>query len=141
MGSAGNATIWSIRRAAGHRPLRILVVDDYELGAQAVALALSFAGHEAQFAYGSKEAVRRLVSWTPDMAVLDINMPPPDGFQLAATLRGSALTRDIYIIAHTSMDEDEVRAKAALNDFDAYCQKGAGAAPLMDLISRAQSGG
>jgi CheY-like chemotaxis protein len=121
--------------------LRILVVDDYELGAQAVALALSFAGHEAQFAYGGEEAVRRLAFWIPDMAVLDINMPSPDGFELAATLRGSVATRDVYIIAHTSMDEDEVRAKAGLNDFDAYCQKGAGAAPLMDLISRAQSGG
>ncbi|WNC95341.1 response regulator (plasmid) [Paraburkholderia sp. FT54] len=117
------------------------MVDDYELGAQAVALALSFAGHEAQFAYGGEEAVRRLAFWIPDMAVLDINMPSPDGFELAATLRGSVATRDVYIIAHTSMDEDEVRAKAGLNDFDAYCQKGAGAAPLMDLISRAQSGG
>jgi CheY-like chemotaxis protein len=102
MSPVANAAIWSISRAAGYRSLRVLMVVDYEPGAQAVALALSFAGHEAQFAYGGKEAVRRLAFWIPDMAVLDINMPPPDGFELAASLRGSVAPRDVYIIAHTS---------------------------------------
>ena len=133
------AAIWTIRRAAENRPLRILVVDDYELGAQAVALAMSFAGYEVQFAYGGNEALKCLALWKPDVAVLDINMPSPNGFQLATSLRESTLTEDIYIIAYTSMDQSEFQAKAVPNDFDAYCQKGAGAAPLMDIIMHAQS--
>lgn len=132
--------IWTARRAGGGRPLRILVVDDHEMGAQAVALALSFAGYEMQFAYNSKDAIERLVSWTPHIAVLDINMPPPDGFQLAVALRDSASTCDIYIIAHTSMAEADVRAGSPPAGFDAYCQKGAGVGALIDTISCARFG-
>lgn len=138
MTSLRSVAIWTTRRAGSGQPLRILVVDDHELGAQAVALALSFAGYEVQLAYNSKDAIERLVSWTPHIAVLDINMPPPDGFQLAVALRASASTRDIYIIAHTSMAEADVQAGSAPAGFDAYCQKGAGAGALIDIISCAR---
>lgn len=98
-------------------------------------LALSFAGFEVQFAYNSRDAIERVPSWTPDIAVLDINMPPPDGFQLALALRDSASTCDIYIIAHTSMAEADVQAESSPAAFDAYCQKGAGAGAVIDIIS------
>ncbi|RKT14099.1 response regulator receiver domain-containing protein [Paraburkholderia sp. RAU2J] len=122
-----------------HQPLRILVVDDHELGAQAVALAMTFAGYEAQFAFSGEDALRRLVSWTPDIAILDVNMPPPNGFQLAATLRGRRDTEGIYLIAHTSMEESEVQNQGVQAGFDAFCRKGAGADPLMAIISDVQA--
>jgi CheY-like chemotaxis protein len=117
--------------------LRILVVDDYESAAESVALAMSLAGFEAQFACGSTDALIRLQSWVPDIAILDINMPPPDGFQLAAILRDSPSTRHAYIIAYTSLDADEVRADGKQADFDAYCRKGSGIEALADIVSRA----
>jgi PleD family two-component response regulator len=126
--------------------LRILVVDDYESAAESVAIAMSLAGFDARFACGSMDALASVQSWVPDIAILDINMPSPDGFQLAAILRGSPSTRQTYIIAYTSLDADadadadEVWAEGEQSDFDAYCRKGSGIEPLTDLVSRAVDG-
>jgi CheY-like chemotaxis protein len=99
-----------------------LVID--EPGAQAGALPLSFASYEVQFAYTGKDAIERATCWTSHVAVLAINMPAPDGFQFAIALRGLPATRDVFIVAHRSMDEADVQTAATQGHFDAYCQKG-----------------
>jgi CheY-like chemotaxis protein len=128
--------IWTDRKASPHRPLRILVVDDDALGAEAVALALSFVGHETRFAFNGDSAFERIASWTPHIAVLDINMPSPDGFQLAARLRALDGAGEALLIAFTSMDEQAVQPLGVAAGFDAFCQKGAGTGPLLDIIAR-----
>jgi CheY-like chemotaxis protein len=128
--------IWTGRQASPHRPLRVLVVDDYAAGAEAVALALSFAGHETRFASDGDSACQCTALWVPDIAVLDINMPSPDGFQLAALLRAADGTGEAVLIAFTSMDEQAVRPRGVAAGFDAFCQKGAGTGPLLDIIAR-----
>lgn len=128
-------SIWTSRRLPGLRgPLSILLIDDYEQGSQAVAAALSVDGHQVRTASNGGEAVEALRVWTPDAAILDINMPSPDGFELAMALRRRPDTRDIYIIALTSMEERHVRRAGMRAGFDAFCRKGAGAAPLLDII-------
>lgn len=77
------------------RPLSILLVDDHELGAQAVAAALSIEGHQVRIFLDGTGALKTLDWWTPDLAILDINMPRPDGFELAMCLRRRAGTRNI----------------------------------------------
>jgi CheY-like chemotaxis protein len=128
--------IWTGRQASPHRPLRVLVVDDYAAGAEAIALALSFAGHEARFAFDGDSACQCTACWVPDIAVLDINMPSPDGFQLAALLRAADRTGEAVLIAFTSMDEQAVRPRGVAAGFDAFCRKGAGTGPLLDIIAR-----
>jgi two-component system OmpR family response regulator len=127
--------IWTERRAHQHGPLRILVVDDYASAAEAVALALSFAGHEARFACSGRSALEQISSWTPDIAVLDINMPWPDGFERAALMRATEDAHDLILVAYTSMDERAVKHKGIAAGFDGFCQKGTGTTPLLDMIS------
>jgi len=127
--------VWTNRKASLHRPLRVLVVDDYAGGAEAVSLALSLAGHEARFALDGDSAFQCIAFWTPDIAVLDINMPSPDGFQLAALLRAADGTGEAVLIAFTSMDEQAVQPRGVAAGFDAFCQKGSGAGPLLDIIA------
>ncbi|CAD6560561.1 Sensor histidine kinase RcsC [Paraburkholderia kirstenboschensis] len=128
--------IWTDRKASLNRPLRVLVVDDYAVGAEAVALALTIAGHEARFAFDADSAFQCIASWTPDIAVLDINMPSPDGFQLAAILRAADGTGETVLIAFTSLDEEAVQPPGLAAGFDAFCRKGAGTGPLLDIIAR-----
>ncbi|MEZ2354597.1 response regulator [Caballeronia sp. RCC_10] len=139
MHSTVKTSIWTARRTSRPDPLRILVVDDYAIGAEAVALALACAGHETRFALNGSDAMARVQVWAPDIAILDINMPSPDGFQLAALLRARDNLSYALIIAHTSLDESAVRPRGVPAGFDGFCQKGGGVSPLQDIIPRMTS--
>lgn len=134
MSNHQGVAIWTARQVLTPHPLQILVVDDYAIGAEAVALGLASTGHDARYATNGEGALQCMIGWVPDVAVLDINMPAPDGYRLAATLRALSFTRGLVIIAHTSMDEHLVRLKGLAAGFDAFCQKGKGAKHLIDLI-------
>ncbi|WP_175585720.1 MULTISPECIES: response regulator [Caballeronia] len=116
---------------AGNVVLR-LVVDDYALGAEAIALALSQAGHEARFAFSADMAFERIQSWTPDVAVLDINMPWPDGFELAARLHATSHAGDAVLIAY--INEGVVKPMGIKVGFDGFYRKGKGVAPLLAMM-------
>lgn len=126
--------VWSDRHTVQRWPLHIVVVDDYAIGAEAVALGLDSAGYTTRYATNGEGALLHLNDWRLDIAVLDINMPAPDGYRLALTLRSIVSSRDALIIAHTSMDEPAVRPGGLAAGFDAFCQKGDGVRQLIDLI-------
>jgi hypothetical protein len=48
------------------------------------------------------------------VAMLDINVPPPDGVELAALSRGQDKGSDALIIAHTSAGETAVRPRGPI---------------------------
>lgn len=79
--------------------------------------------------------MERVAIWAPQLAVLDINMPSPDGFELAALLRAHDNVSAALLIAHTSMEESAVRPRGLTAGFDAFCQKGGGVRPLQDIIA------
>jgi DNA-binding NtrC family response regulator len=68
------------------KPVRVLVVDDYHPMADALASALSGAGHDARAAYGGKEALRIAADFRPHAIISDVNMPEMNGFELAAAV-------------------------------------------------------
>jgi len=138
MRSTTRSSIWTARRTSRPNPLR-LVVDDYAIGAEAVALALACAGHETRFASTGGDAMKHVELWMPDIVVLDINMPSPDGFELAALLRARDNLSYALVIAHTSLDESAVRPRGVPAGFDGFCQKGGGVSPLQDIIARMAS--
>jgi CheY-like chemotaxis protein len=58
---------------------RILVVDDYQLFREPVALTLRNAGHVADCASDGEEALRLLEGIQPDLILMDLAMPGMDG--------------------------------------------------------------
>jgi two-component system, OmpR family, response regulator len=135
------AARWSDRTIdPRHSPaLRLLVVDDYRPGAEAVAAALLADGYDVRCAFSGCKALDLVGLWVPDIAVLDINMPAMNGFELAVLLRQRPATRDIGIIAFTALDESAVLAGSTGDTFDAYCQKAGAPTMLLRLISGMQS--
>ncbi|WP_175946716.1 response regulator [Caballeronia sp. BCC1704] len=132
------ASHWSNRIVARrHAPvLRILLVDDYEPGAEAVTAALLADGYEVRCVFSGRTALELVDKWVPDIAVLDINMPEMDGLELAFRLRQRLATHDIGMIAFTALDESAVRASNFAASFDAYCQKAGSPAMLLSIIMR-----
>jgi EAL domain-containing protein (putative c-di-GMP-specific phosphodiesterase class I)/CheY-like chemotaxis protein len=65
----------------------ILVVDDDANLRQMLRLVLQRSGHEVQEAEDGSEALRKAARDTYDAAVVDYQMPPPDGLELLSQLR------------------------------------------------------
>ena len=130
-------TRWSTRAlpalSAGPH-CRLLVVEDYRPGAEALAASLSLAGYETQFMLDGPAALTVAPAWKPDVIVLDINMPGMDGYEVARLLRMGVITQGVLIVAFTALDQQAVSLPGIAAGFDAYCQKGAAPEPLINLL-------
>jgi two-component system OmpR family response regulator len=126
---------WTNRRLThGNMRLRILIVDDNEDAAEALAMYLAYEAMECRVVLGGLEAIAIGCTWMPHVIFMDISMPGCDGLQAALALRANALTSGITIIAVTALDESDVRRKSIDHEFDGYFQKGQSPTGLIDLV-------
>jgi CheY-like chemotaxis protein len=115
---------------------RVLVVDDYYDGAEAISMFLSVSGYDTRFVLSGPEVAGAIAAWTPDVAILDINMPGMDGFGVARQLRQNSGTRDIVIVAFTAQDASTVWRSGVAAGFDGYCQKAGAPEALLHLLTQ-----
>ncbi len=106
-----------IRGAQAHeashdRALRILVVDDDEDLRILARKALTRAGHEVIEASGGAEALELIDERKPDLVLLDLLMPPPDGLETLRIIRSREETRSLPVIVLTAKG-DEASAVAS----------------------------
>jgi len=91
------------------RKARILVVDDEDALTDLVSSALRFAGYEVATESNGIDALRRIKGQTPDLVVLDVNMPEIDGFEVCRRIRRDGI--DIPVIFLTARDDiDDLRS-------------------------------
>jgi CheY-like chemotaxis protein/phosphoribosyl 1,2-cyclic phosphodiesterase len=89
------------------RSLKILVVDDDEDLRFLARRSLARGGHEVTEASGGAEAVRSIERQMPDLILLDLNMPAPDGLETLRMLRSREATRSVPVIVLTAKDDEE----------------------------------
>src|ERR1700675_2013602 len=102
---------------------RVLVVDDYPVGADALRLLLEQNGFEARAVNDASLACAVAEEWLPFAVVVDIVMPDVTGLELAGRVRASALTRDMLLVAFTARTSKDDRTRALEAGFDVYCAK------------------
>lgn len=90
-------------------PVRFLLVDDLFDNLNALEALLAREGLELHRARSGAEALEKMLSHQYALALLDVQMPEMDGYDLAELMRGSARTRKIPIIFLTAADFDERR--------------------------------
>jgi PAS domain S-box-containing protein len=94
------------------RPRRLLVVDDNDASRYATVRILRAAGFEIVQAATGTDTLALLASNDIDLAVLDVNLPDIDGFQICRELRSRRETADlpiIYLSATFTASEDVAR--------------------------------
>jgi len=121
--------------AAASARRRILIVDDNVDAAQILAMYLEAAGHELAVEHSSQEALRRLESDVPEVAILDIGLPDIDGNELARRLRAQPATAGITLIALTGYGQEKDRQRALQAGFDRFLVKPVDAATVLELVS------
>lgn len=82
-------------------PAKILIVEDMPTTRALVSGGLQVHGYKTACAKSGEEAVMWLDFNTPDLIVLDLQMPQMDGFTLLKTMQKYPRLRDIPIIALT----------------------------------------
>ena len=85
---------------------RILVVDDEQMLLDMVSDALTFAGYAVTAVGDGLAALTAVRSQPPDLVILDVNMPEPDGFQVARSLRATHPDLPVLFLTARSDIED-----------------------------------
>jgi two-component system cell cycle response regulator DivK len=101
----------------------VLIVEDYEKSLKLFKLLVGSLGHEVLTAGDSDEGIRIARERTPDLILMDIQMPGRDGIETLKLLRADARTRAIPVIALTSYVMKGDRERLLAEGFTHYIPK------------------
>ena len=114
------------------RLLRILVVDDDPAMVGAITALVGTEGHQVITAYDGLTAVRRYREDRPDIVLLDLAMPGPDGFTVAGQMRAEG---DAPIVVVSGESKEAAKVRALGIGADDYIVKPFGRAELLARIA------
>ncbi len=94
---------------------KILLVEDHEELWDFLSRRLRRRGFEVVLAHDGQQALDQVAAESPDIVLLDMNLPVMDGWTVARTLRAEPATHGLPLIALTAhaMAGDDNRAFAA----------------------------
>ena len=113
--------------------IRIMVVEDDEAASIFIAEVLKMEGYEAIVVNDSSKAMEVASSTLPQCILLDLMMPPPDGFKLCRMLRADPSFRHTPILIVTALDNTDSKIVAVGAGANDYLVKPFG---IEDLTSR-----
>ncbi len=116
----------------GTRPLRILVVDDDPAMVGAITALVGTEGHQVITAYDGLTAVKRFREERPDLVLLDLAMPGPDGFTVIGQLRSSG---NVPVLVVSGESSEAAKVKALGIGADDYLVKPFGKQELLARIA------
>jgi CheY-like chemotaxis protein len=99
----------------GSAATRLLIVEDNDDTAHVLRWGLEQLGYEVAIAHNGPVALQVAQAFGPDVAVLDLNLPVMDGWELAKRLRSK--NHGLQVIAVTGNVEDEARARSTAAGF------------------------
>lgn len=118
--------------------MRVMVVDDHPMWRDAVERDLVAAGFEVvAVAANGKEALARCPAARPDVVVLDLQIPEPNGVEVTRAVAGSDGPR-VLILSASGEQSDVLEAVKA--GATGYLVKSASRAELLDAVRKVAAG-
>ncbi len=114
---------FAVAAAAQSGPPLVMIVDDSLTVRKITSRLLTRAGFEVITAKDGVDALQVLVDQTPDVILLDIEMPRMDGFEFTKTIKGDPKSANIPIIMITSRTAEKHRNRARELGVDLYLGK------------------
>ena len=90
------------------RPLRIIVIEDYDDYREAICDALRNDGHEVAGVAMAEDVDDEPLGYVNDLYIIDLNLPGEDGISLARRIRQSQPNVGIVIVSARNSVEDRI---------------------------------
>ena len=103
--------------------LPVLVVDDDAVSRHVLTQALASAGIPVVTASSGTEALAWLAERDASLVLLDLVMPPPDGFEVLRHLREDTRIGDVPVVVLTALDTDDDITRAFDAGADDFVRK------------------
>ena len=117
-------------------PHRILIVEDSASSRELLRTVLEQLGHVVMEAAGGEEALRKLQEEIPDLILLDLKIPPPDGYELIKAIRRNAHLSSVPVAALTAQAMLGESDKISSAGFDRYLPKPIRPAEIRNEVQR-----
>jgi len=114
----------------------VLIVDDEPNIVLSLKFLIAQEGYEVRTAANGEEALRALAERVPDLVLLDVMMPRPDGFEICQTIRTTPAWQDIPVIMLTAKGRDVEKQKGFAMGADDYITK---PFATKDLVAKVQA--
>lgn len=119
--------------------VRVMVVDDHPMWRDAVERDLVAAGHEVvAVAADGRQALARFPAARPDVVLLDLQIPEPDGVQVTAEIARRDPSAHVLILSASGEHADVLAAVTA--GATGYLLKSASREELLDAVQRTARG-
>ena len=113
---------------------RILVVEDNEKNMKLFRDVLDATGYRTLEATTGGEAIDMASEHTPDLVLMDIQLPDLDGVQALRRLRADARTAAIPVLALTAQAMRGDRERFLAEGFDGYVSKPVNVRELIGIV-------
>lgn len=114
----------------------ILHIEDNFENRLLVRRILAAEGYTVLEAGNASEAIDILSTITPDLILMDINMPDIDGYTLTARLKANPSYKNIPILAITANVTAAAKEKSQVAGFNGYIEKPIDIDGFLDKLSR-----
>jgi signal transduction histidine kinase len=104
-------------------PLKILVVEDHQDGAETITALLTRLGHDVRTVHDGGAALRSAAEFRPELVLLDIGLPTLSGYDVCRRLREEAWGTGVTIVAMTGWGDAEAQRKTRAAGFDRHLVK------------------
>ena len=115
---------------------RLLLVDDYPDALELLALLLEQSGYSVDTARTGADAIAQAEKHTPQLAILDVQLPDMTGLDVARELRRRAETSAMPMIALTGRSSPQDTEEALQAGINAVFVKPCEPAELLATIKR-----
>jgi len=101
----------------------VLVADDSEANRELLSALLSAEGYQVICAVDGQQALQQVDSDSIDLALLDVVMPRPTGFEVCQAIKSKPETRLIPVVLLTSLNGDSDRIHGIMCGADEFLNK------------------
>lgn len=121
------------RRAQPQTHPRVLIIDDDPNIRQLLRQELTSEGYQVSEAENGMRGLALIEAEPPDVVILDVQMPHPNGFAVAARLHADPATLELPIILHTVAEDKKLSERLGV---DCYLTKPVEGAVLLAEVRK-----